>query len=249
MLLGVIAPDQGSFRWFGESPSKEVRKRIGAILETPNFYPYLSAARNLRIVAEIKGKGKSRISEVLERVNLYDRRKDKFKTYSLGMKQRLAIAAALLNEPEVLVLDEPTNGLDPQGIAEIRELITSIASEGTTILLASHILDEVEKVCTDVAVLKRGRLLFAGKVDQISGEKQATLVEVRAEDMSALEVALQGLEGIQSLRPKSGSFELTLTGDLSSEALNRQLFERGITLSLLHVRRMSLEQQFLEITA
>jgi ABC-2 type transport system ATP-binding protein len=249
MLLGVLKPDAGSFRWFGESPTKQQRKRIGAILETPNFYPYLDAENNLKIIADIKGAPKSRIDIVLDRVGLLERKKDRFKTYSLGMKQRLAIAAALLNEPEILVLDEPTNGLDPQGIAEIRGLITSIAEEGVTILLASHLLDEVEKVCSDVAVLKRGNLLFAGKVDQIAGDQQATLVELKATDMEALKQALEAYPGFRSIIERPGHIELALEGSPNSADLNRFLFEKGIVLSHLNMRRMSLEQNFLELTS
>ena len=191
MLLDVLSVDSGAFYWFGKPSNKAVRKRIGAILETPNFYPYLNAVRNLKIVADIKGAPYDQIGEVLKRVGLYERRNDSFKTYSLGMKQRLAIAGALLNNPEVLVLDEPTNGLDPQGIAEIRELIVRISQEGVTILLASHLLDEVEKVCTDVAVLKKGQLLFLGKVDQVLGDRDTTLFEVASEDLDGAEGRLQ----------------------------------------------------------
>lgn len=249
MLLGVLNADEGSFKWFGESPSKQQRKRIGAILETPNFYPYLNAERNLTIIAEIKGAPKSRIDVVLKRVGLLERKKDRFKTYSLGMKQRLAIAAALLNEPEILVLDEPTNGLDPQGIVEIRSLITSIAQEGVTILLASHLLDEVEKVCSDVAVLKYGNLLFAGKVDQIAGGKDTTLVELKAADMTGLKQALETYPGLKAINTNAGLLELSLEGNPNSEDLNRFLFEKGIILSHLNMRRMSLEQNFLELTS
>ena len=249
MLLGVLNADEGQFRWFGEKPSKAQRKRIGAILETPNFYPYLNAERNLRIIADIKGAPYSRIDEVLDRVGLLERKRDRFKTYSLGMKQRLAIAAALLNEPEVLVLDEPTNGLDPQGIAEIRELIKSIAEEGVTILLASHLLDEVEKVCSDVAVLKRGNLLFAGKVDQIAGDQQTTLVELRSADHEALQSALADFPNVTAVASRAGFIELAVDGPVDGEAINRFLFEKGIVLSHLSMRRMSLEQNFLELTS
>jgi ABC-2 type transport system ATP-binding protein len=249
MLLGVLKADEGYFKWFGQSPSKMQRRRIGAILETPNFYPYLNAEHNLKIIAEIKGAPKSRIDLVLDRVGLLERKRDRFKTYSLGMKQRLAIAAALLNEPEILVLDEPTNGLDPQGIADIRALIKSIAEEDVTILLASHLLDEVEKVCTDVAVLKRGNLLFAGKVDQIAGDKKSTLIELKASDMEALITAVESYPGFQAINRQPGMLELILEGNADSEALNRFLFEKGIAVSHLNLRRMSLEQNFLELTS
>ena len=248
MLLGVLNSDEGDFRWFGEAASKQQRKRIGAILETPNFYPYLNAERNLKVIAQIKGTSFDRIDVVLKRVGLFARKHDKFKTYSLGMKQRLAIAAALLNEPEVLVLDEPTNGLDPQGIAEIRDLIKSIAEEGVTILIASHLLDEVEKVCTDVAILKFGKLLFAGKVDQIGSNQDTTLIEVKADDSAGLKSALADYPGINRIENKAGFLEIAFHGNTDAAALNKFLFEKGITLSHLHMRRMSLEQNFLEIT-
>ncbi|MEM9328340.1 MAG: ATP-binding cassette domain-containing protein, partial [Bacteroidota bacterium] len=156
MILDVVAPTAGAYRWFDGKDPVESRRLIGAILETPCFYSYLTAVQNLRIVAHIKKKGKDRIDQVLHQVNLYDRKDDKFKTYSLGMKQRLSIAAALIADPPVLILDEPTNGLDPEGIAEVRSLISSIASEGKTIIMASHLLDEVQKVCSHFCVLRKG---------------------------------------------------------------------------------------------
>ncbi len=249
MLLNVISSDSGSFSWFGEAPSKQTRRRIGAILETPNFYPYLTAVRNLKITADIKGCAYDQIGGVLKRVGLYERRNDNFKTYSLGMKQRLAIGAALLNNPEILVLDEPTNGLDPQGIAEIRELIVRIAQEGVTILLASHLLDEVEKVCTDVAVLKKGQLLFTGKVDQVLGESETTLLEIAAHDLTELKEAFSLHPDIKSIDFQGNKLLLSFQGAMPGEAINGFAFERGITLSHLSVRKMSLEKQFLELTA
>lgn len=172
MLLSTINPTSGSWKWFGkEGTDTNTLKRIGAIIEQPNFYPYLSAEKNLEIVAEIKGAPKSRIDAVLEVVNLLDRKKDAFKTYSLGMKQRLAIASALLANPEVLILDEPTNGLDPEGIIQIREIINKIAKSGTTIIVASHLLDEIEKICSHVIVLKQGTAIYSGSVDAMSNTK------------------------------------------------------------------------------
>jgi ABC-type multidrug transport system ATPase subunit len=160
IILDVIQPSEGSYQWFEEPNSHQQRKKIGSILETPNFYPYLSAVNNLKIVADIKGIDYSDIERVLKVTNLVDRKDDKFKTYSLGMKQRMSIASALLGDPEVLVLDEPTNGLDPQGIAEVRNLIIELGNQGKTIILASHLLDEVEKVCTHAAVLKKGKFFL-----------------------------------------------------------------------------------------
>ncbi|NNE29709.1 MAG: ATP-binding cassette domain-containing protein, partial [Saprospiraceae bacterium] len=166
MLLDVLQPTSGSYSWFGQKPSADARKKIGAILEVPSFFPYLSAVQNLRIVEKIKGHPDTDIDGVLRLVGLFERKDDKFKTYSLGMKQRLAIASALLANPPVLILDEPTNGLDPQGIVEIRQLIKDIASSGKTIILASHLLDEVQKVCTDFMVLQKGKKIFQGNVKE-----------------------------------------------------------------------------------
>jgi ABC-type multidrug transport system ATPase subunit len=166
ILLGITRPNQGHFTWFGAPPSAASRQRIGTLLETPNFYPYLSAVRNLEIVATLKQRGYDRIDEVLRQTGLYDRRTSAISTYSLGMRQRLALAAALVADPDVLVLDEPTNGLDPQGIADVRQLIRETGQRGKTIILASHILDEVEKICTHVAVLKQGVLLAEGSIHE-----------------------------------------------------------------------------------
>ena len=162
IILGVVNSNGGSYSWFGNENSKNDRKRIGAILEQPLFYPYLTAEKNLQIVASIKGVEYSDIERVLKIVELFERKDSKFRTFSYGMKQRLAIASALLGNPEVLIFDEPTNGLDPKGIAEIRELIIKIAKQGITILLASHLLDEVQKTCSHVAVLKSGKKLYEG---------------------------------------------------------------------------------------
>ena len=168
IVLDVLKANNGNFLWFGHPGSPEQRKKIGSLLETPNFYHYLSAVDNLKITNSISGRGNAEdIDEVLKKVKLYERRKSRFKSYSLGMKQRLAIAAALLGSPKVLVLDEPTNGLDPVGIAEIRELIVELKKSGHTIIMASHLLDEVEKVCTHVAILKTGELITTGQVEEI----------------------------------------------------------------------------------
>jgi ABC-type multidrug transport system ATPase subunit len=166
-ILNVLLADTGTYQWFGGMPQEQARRQIGALLETPNFYHYLSAFNNLEITAAIKGKGLDDRDKVLKQVGLYERKDSKFQSFSLGMKQRLAIGAALLGSPKALVLDEPTNGLDPAGIAEIRELIRSLNRQGITIIIASHLLDEIEKVCTHVAILKRGTLLLEGKVDEV----------------------------------------------------------------------------------
>ncbi len=246
IILDVINKTSGSYYWFGKKPDKNVRKRIGAILETPIFYPYLSATRNLEIVAEIKEIAKPDIDGVLKKVELYERRNDRFKTFSLGMKQRLSIASALLCDPEVMILDEPTNGLDPQGIAEIRELIKSIALEGKTIILASHLLDEVQKVCSDFCVLKKGRLIYSGKVDEVSSG--VAIVDVRAESEN-LEQVLKAFDGASNVSRELHGFMVTLQPGKSAADLNKFLFEKGVTASHLLTQKKSLEKQFLELLA
>ncbi|HHC81129.1 MAG TPA: ATP-binding cassette domain-containing protein, partial [Flavobacteriia bacterium] len=172
IILNVVNKTSGSFSWFnGAISTHQALKRVGAIIERPNFYPYMTATQNLKLICKIKEVPYDKIDEKLKIVNLYERRHSKFRTYSLGMKQRLAIASALLNDPEILILDEPTNGLDPQGIHEIRKIIREIAGQGTTILLASHLLDEVEKVCTHVVVIRNGIKLYSGRVDEMTASK------------------------------------------------------------------------------
>jgi len=247
MLLGILTPDAGSFTWFGQAPEPALRKDIGALLEQPNFYPYLSARKNLEIACLIKECSTTRVDTVLEQVGLLPRAESAFKTFSTGMKQRLAIASALLADPKVLVLDEPTNGLDPQGIAEVRELIIAIAERGKTILLASHILDEVEKVCTHVAVIKQGQLLAQGSVlDILRNQHQ---VELRADDMAALEQALAGYAPAAQRRRDGNLIVLSMIGEPDGTALNRYLFEQGLVLSHLRIHKKRLEESFLEITA
>lgn len=245
MLLGIIGITEGSFNWLQLGNTEEARKRIGAILETPNFYPYLSAVDNLKIVCEIKEVNYERIDVVLRRVGLYERRKDAFRKFSLGMKQRLAIASALLNDPEVLILDEPTNGLDPVGISEVRELILSVAAEGKTILLASHLLDEVEKVCSHVAVLRKGELLFSGPVSELfSG---FGVMELASENMEALKLALSEMTECEKIEMSGKALIMTLKAELSTDTLSRRLAEKGIFLQHLNYRRSNLEKQFIDL--
>lgn len=245
IILGVVNPDQGQYSWFEETNSKENRKRIGAILEQPLFYPYLTAKKNLDIVARIKGVDPKDIERVLKIVELYDRRNSKFRTFSYGMKQRLAIASALLGNPEVLIFDEPTNGLDPKGIAEIRELIIRIASEGITIILASHLLDEVQKTCSHVIVLKNGKHLFSGMVNDVLNLSDS--VELMASDLNHLELILKQYDQILELKKEKEMILVKLNPKSSTEKLNQFLFQKGITLSHLALRKKSLEQQFLEL--
>jgi len=244
MVMNVINATDGSYRWFGKEPSKESRKKIGAILETPVFYPYLSGFRNLQVIATIKGAALENIPKVLQQVGLFERKDDAFKTYSLGMKQRLSIAAALVNDPVVLILDEPTNGLDPQGIAEVRNLIHEIAQSGKTIILASHLLDEVQKVCTHFGILRRGKLLHSGSVEEVS--KQTIAIEVGAENEN-IESTLNNWENVGAIQREKDIFVLSMKNGVSSKEVNEYLFEKGIVASHLKIRKKSLEKQFLEI--
>lgn len=244
MIVDVINSTSGSYSWFDKSPTKESRKKIGTILETPVFYPYLSGQRNLRIIAEIKQAPVENIPKVLEQVGLTDRKNDNFRTYSLGMKQRLSIAAALLNNPEVMILDEPTNGLDPQGIADIRELIRNIAGSGKTIILASHLLDEVQKVCTHFGVLRKGKLLYSGDIGDVA--KQTAAIEVASESTS-LKSVLEEWELVNTINEESGYFVISMKNSLSSNEVNEYLFNKGIVVNHLRIQKKSLEKQFLEI--
>lgn len=244
MVLGVLRKTSGNYSWFGMGEGYAIRKRIGAILEHPVFYPFLSAVDNLRIVAHIKDVQGWDADRLLQMVGLYERRHDAYRTYSLGMKQRLAIAAALVCDPEVLIFDEPTNGLDPQGIADIRHLILDIAATGKTILLASHLLDEVQKVCTHFCVLQTGKKIFQGKVEDVINQRKR--IEISADDVHGLETALTAYPHTQSLERQNGVF--VLRGESATTAdLNRYLFDRGITASHLALVRTNLEEQFLEI--
>lgn len=246
LLLSTINPTSGSWKWFGkEGTDSDTLKKIGAIIEQPNFYPYLSAEKNLEIVATIKGVPYKRIDEVLEVVNLLVRKKDAFKTYSLGMKQRLSIASALLANPQVLILDEPTNGLDPEGIIQIRDIINSIAKSGTTIIVASHLLDEIEKICSHVIVLKQGTAIYSGSVDAMSNTKG--FFELKSENNERLISVLSQLNIFSSVKEKDQLIIAQISEDISASELNRKLFEKGISLSHLQKKKESLETQFLEL--
>lgn len=249
MLMGVIRPSKGEFSWFGNGDKDENRKRIGALLETPNFYPYLTAVQNLEIVAKIKGvdSPSDSIERVLKTVGLYERRESKFRTYSLGMKQRLAIGSTLLGDPEILVLDEPTNGLDPQGIAEIRELIIRIGKSGKTIVIASHILDEIQKICTHCAILKNGQLLQVSTIDDLIGNQDVRLIRVGAEHMSKLKTLISAQEEFTIYKEEESTVILRCKREITAEKMNQFFFENGIILNRLEVFNESLENQFLEI--
>ena len=244
MLMGVVNPTSGSFSWFGEQPTNLTRKKIGAVLEHPIFYPYLSGQKNLELNAMIKGADPNNISKVLELVELSTRKDDKYKNYSLGMKQRLAIASALVSDPIILILDEPTNGLDPMGIAEIREIIKKIAADGKTIILASHLLDEVQKVCSHFAVLKRGTLMHCGPVDEVGKGEEVVEVQAYHDDLSIL---LKEFVGSASIKKENGVFQVMMKDGFHSQDMNRFLLEKGIVVSQLSTKKKTLEKQFLEI--
>lgn len=248
MLLSTINPTSGDWFWFGKKgTNSETLKRIGAIIEQPNFYPYLSAETNLKIVAEIKGAPISRIDEVLTTVGLINRKKDTFKSYSLGMKQRLSIASSLLNNPEVLILDEPTNGLDPEGIIQIREIIGSIAKQGITIIIASHLLDEIEKICSHVIVLKEGNAIYSGPVGEITNN--TGFFELKADNNTALITILEELQWFTSVKVEGDLVKAQVRDDasISASLLNQKLAEKGIFLSHLAKKKQSLETQFLDL--
>jgi len=248
IILDVLKATKGNFLWFGQPGSPDQRKRIGSLLETPNFYHYLSAVDNLKVTQSISGRGTDDdMLEVLQKVKLFERRKSRFKTYSLGMKQRLAIAAALLGGPKVLVLDEPTNGLDPVGIAEIRELIVELRASGHTIIIASHLLDEVEKVCTHVAILKKGKLITTGEVNEVLQDED--IVEISATDLNRLYAVLQEFSPKVRINNVANTVEFSLAkGTADLEAVNRFCFERGIVLKHLLLKKKRLEARFFELT-
>jgi len=247
IILNVVNKNSGTFSWFGGKLSThQALKKVGAIIERPNFYPYMTAKQNLQLVCKIKEIAENNIDNRLKQVNLYERRDSKFSTFSLGMKQRLAIASALLNNPEILILDEPTNGLDPQGIHEIRTLIKEIAGKGTTILLASHLLDEVEKVCDQVVVIRNGIKLYAGRVDELTSS--FGLIEMASFNNQKIVEILNNYEGISSLKIEGDLVLATLDKAVSAAEINTFLAKNKIVLSHLVKRKQSLEQQFLNLT-
>lgn len=248
IILNVVNKTSGSFSWFGGSlNTHDALKKVGAIIERPNFYPYMTAKQNLQLVCKIKQIPNTQIDEKLKQVNLFERRDSKFKTFSLGMKQRLAIASALLNSPEVLILDEPTNGLDPQGIKEIRTIIKEIATKGTTILLASHLLDEVEKVCNYVVVIRNGIKLYAGRVDELISSFGILELASNNNRERIIEL-LNNYNGIASTKIEDDLILATLNKAISASEINMYLAKNNIILSHLVKRKQSLEQQFLHLT-
>ncbi|MBN8783340.1 MAG: ABC transporter ATP-binding protein [Sphingobacteriales bacterium SCN 48-20] len=250
IVMDVLKASGGEFRWNGQPGDADQRKKIGTLLETPNFYSYLSAEKNLEIAACIKERGLDDIDRVLQMVNLHQRRTSKFNTYSLGMKQRLAIASALLGDPDILVFDEPTNGLDPAGIAEIRELIIELNRQGKTIIMASHILDEVERVCTHVTIIQKGVLKTSGTVQEVlsaSGETDV-LVEIAADDATGLETIIRQFPGVKDVKVFGHVLSVLCTENVSAGQINKYCFEKGVVLTQLNMKKKNLETRFLEIT-
>lgn len=247
IVLNVVNKTSGEYSWFGgKVETHEALKKVGAIIERPNFYPYMTAKQNLELVCKIKNINYSKVQEKLTLVGLVERENSKFNTFSLGMKQRLAIASALLNDPEILILDEPTNGLDPQGIHQIRDIIKLIASQGTTILLASHLLDEVEKVCSHVLVLQKGKILYSGTVDGITSNEG--YFELESDNNETLKTVLDSHPAIEKVVTEDGKVLVYLKSPLAAADLNKYLFENNIFLNHLVKRKTSLEEQFLELT-
>jgi ABC-2 type transport system ATP-binding protein len=247
ITLNVVNKTSGDYKWFdGAMETHEALKKVGAIIERPNFYPYMTAEENLKLVCKIKNIPFQKVEEKLELVGLIERKDSKFSTFSLGMKQRLAIASALLNDPEILILDEPTNGLDPQGIRQIRDLIRIIASQGTTILLASHLLDEVEKVCSHVVVLRKGEMLYQGSVEGMLSSEG--FFEIQADDMELLESTLKNHPSVDKIITEEGKLLVYLKGTLEAKDLNLYLHQNNIVLNHLVKRKNSLEEQFLQLT-
>lgn len=247
IVLNVVNKTSGEYQWFnGNLETHDALKKVGAIIERPNFYPYMTAEENLKLVCKIKSIPLTKVYEKLELVGLLDRKDSKFRTFSLGMKQRLAIASALLNDPEILILDEPTNGLDPQGIRQIRDLIKIIASQGTTILLASHLLDEVEKVCSHVVVLRHGEMLYQGTVDGMLSSEG--FFELKSENLNLLKEKLTQHAAVENILQEEDKLVVHLKENLEAKDLNEYLFKNGIVLQHLVKRKNSLEEQFLELT-
>ncbi len=246
IVLNVVNKTSGEYQWFnGTMQTHDALKKVGAIIERPNFYPYMTAEENLKLVCKIKNIPFHKVNEKLELVGLLERKDSKFKTFSLGMKQRLAIASALLNDPEILILDEPTNGLDPQGIHQIRDLIKRIASQGTTILLASHLLDEVEKVCSHVLVLQKGVMLYSGKVDEMTNKEG--YFEIMSNDNDKI-ISLLSHFAVKSATIIDGKVIVYFENNIAASELNKFFFDNNIILEHLAKRKNSLEEQFLELT-
>lgn len=246
MILGIIEPSAGHFQWFEGKNIRNHRRRIGALLETPNFYPYLNAVKNLKIVARIKKSEEDNFDSILEIVGLKSRKLDKVSNYSLGMKQRLAIGAAMIGDPEVIILDEPTNGLDPKGIVEIRETINEIAKGGKTIIMASHILPEVQKICQEVLILKKGKTVFQGSISKMTQSKR--IIEVGTDRPDFLKELLSGINQIKKIETVGNLIYLHTNEAFTTKQIGEISLKHQLVLSHLREREMSLEEEFLKLT-
>lgn len=247
MLLGLIKPTSGEARVLGERPgAPSGLRRVGALVESPAFYPYLSGYDNLKGMVRYSGRQVSRehLGEVLEQVGLAGRAKDKFKKYSLGMKQRLGVAAALLKDPELLILDEPTNGLDPKGMAEMRELISVLGRGERTVLLSSHLMNEVEQTCDRVAVIHKGRLMAEGTVSELRG---GVALLIKAEPLERAAQVVKRIAGTESVEVKDGAIRVPVDPNKAPE-IARELVTSGIDLKELRPAERSLEQVFFQLT-
>jgi ABC-2 type transport system ATP-binding protein len=245
IITGIIWQDSGLFKWFGEEPEASQRRSIGSLIETPHFYPYLNLEKNLRIICDIKGMPYDDIDRVLETAQLADRKRSSFSTLSLGLKQRLGIAAALLGDPRVLVLDEPTNGLDPEGIAEVREIVLQQVKHGKTLILASHILSEVEKICDHVAILKKGELLANGPVKELLTEEE--IIEISCNNNQELGQKLNESSLIKEIETENSLLVLTLNEGIGPAEINAFAFANNLIIHHMLSRKRSLESQFLEL--
>ena len=248
-MLSLIKPDKGDIEIFDKSVRKyqnSALQKVGALVERPDFYKYLSAYKNLSLLATMDNAPSERIDEVLEIVGLTDRKNDKVKAYSQGMKQRLGIAQALLGNPKLLILDEPTNGLDPRGMKEVRDLIRKLAQEGITILLSSHLLHEVEQVCTTMAIINLGKLIKIGSVHDLLNESDSFITEIKAEPVAKAMKVLKSLTYISNITNSDGIFKIRIANrDLKQ--LTRELVKADIDVSAI-IPRTSLEDYFLSIT-
>lgn len=245
IVLSVLKSDSGSYKWFGSEPEPALLKRIGSLIEVPNFFNYLSLKRNLEVIARIRETGTADIGRVLDLTGLLKRSSSRFDTLSLGMKQRLALAASLLGNPEVLVLDEPANGLDPEGIAEVRRIIIEQKESGKTIIMASHILDEVEKVCDHVTILKKGNTLASGSVNELLVTDD--IIVVASDNNALLKKGLEEKGLVKEAALKDNIIEVKPASGVGSGHINRYAADKGININELYIRKRSLEEQFLEL--
>jgi ABC-type multidrug transport system ATPase subunit len=245
MLLGLIRPTSGTAVVAGRRPGDPAGlAKIGSLVESPAFYPYLSGRENLKVIATYAGVPHSKVDPALEEVELLDRGKDRFGTYSMGMKQRLGVAAALLKEPELLILDEPTNGLDPQGVVEMRSLIRRLGTGSRTVLLSSHLLSEMEQVCDRVGIIRHGRLVREGTVDELRGEPAVT---VRATPLDAARRSLEGMLGAAAVTTVDGTLRIATDPERAAD-INAALVQAHIRVSELRPAERSLEDVFLQVT-